>query len=114
MPRSRAHELEKWAEVEYGVLPGFESTIEGDELVVNGECPRCYGQTTWRFRMGQMGAVDSKAVSDLAAESQPTTIVCACGYPHEDRPDDAHESGCGAFWRVLIPTLQQEAVEEET
>jgi len=105
MPPVGAHLSEEWAEVEYGLQEGFVSTIEGDELVVHGECPRCHAQTAWNFRTGQMDEV-SKAIADSVA-AQETTILCACGYTHKNRPADANENGCGAYWPIKIPEVGQ-------
>jgi hypothetical protein len=88
----------QWAEVECGPQV-FEVKVEGQDLLVRGDCPRCRGQTTWRFRKGQMGAVESETDPSLSTGGR-ATIVCACGSFHADRPPDANESGCGAFWAV--------------
>jgi hypothetical protein len=94
-----------WAEVEYGASEahGFTVEIEGESLVARGECPRCRGRTAWSFRTGMMGGVssDMKAMTALSARDL-ATIVCACGYVHKDRPEDADESGCGAFCPVNL------------
>jgi hypothetical protein len=46
-------------------------------------------------------SVDMSAMTALSPNDF-ATIVCACGYVHEDRPDDSGESGCGAFWPVKL------------
>ena len=92
----------KWAEVEFETpQPNFEQTVEGEAWVVRGKCPRCHGKTAWSFRRGQMGSMREEMM-DKMASGDPATIICACGFPHDQRPDDAGESGCGAFWPVCL------------
>ncbi len=89
-----------WAEQGFDLQTGFTVTPDDDGLVVSGDCPRCKGSTSWPFRKGEMGAMDQTDAD--AARSETATVICACGHPHEKRPDGSGEDGCGAYWKVLL------------
>jgi len=95
----------EWAEREFDLQAGFGSTIKGDEVVVSGTCPRCKATTGHGFPMGQMGSVSAEAVKDFAAAGEIVTMICECGFVHDKKPSDSTESGCGAFWKVRLPSV---------
>lgn len=92
-----SHQDVQWAEIEYGTQQGFTSERTDDGIVVKGMCPRCEAETRWPFP-NVLEGID--AITSV-------TVVCACGYPHKDRPaaaDAKNEQGCGAFWKIPTPS----------
>jgi hypothetical protein len=88
---------------------------EGKDVVVSAICPRCTHRTGHRLdgvvyagggsvaQSMRPTAPDTAPVGELGKDWERVTLVCACGHPHKDRPDDSEESGCGAFWRGWAP-----------
>jgi hypothetical protein len=89
-----SHQPVQWAEIECPEQQGFTAEHTDDGIVVKGTCPRCQVETRWPFPNVLRGIEPIKSV----------TVICACGYPHEDRPDAKNESGCGAFWKIPTPS----------
>ncbi len=83
-----------YLEKEYGPQTFTEDAEEG-KITVTGECPRCKGETSKTFRVGQPG------IDKAAWAGKPATMICACGATH-DRPGDSDEAGCGAYWTVML------------
>jgi hypothetical protein len=82
-----------WAAIEYGMQEGFAPVHTDDGIDVKGICPRCEAETRWTFPN-----VDVEEIKSV-------TVICACGYPHQDRPADAkNDNGCGAFWKIQAPS----------
>jgi len=75
-------------------------------LVIRTVCPRCLGLTVQRFAEvvpGPGGYKGRGGDGDAGRPHapRPRTIVCGCGMPHDGRPDEGMEHGCGAYWKVL-------------
>ncbi|WP_162260241.1 hypothetical protein [Terrabacter sp. Root181] len=90
-----------WAEIG---MPGWHRTdrIEAPDrsVTVDGPCPRCHHETSFRIEVGLPGGVGTKTqtTSGAPGASLPVTVICGCGYVHPDRPAESGESGCGAYW----------------
>jgi hypothetical protein len=78
-----------------------------DGLVVTSVCPQCQVETDWPISVVRPGPARSgdSSVDVVSGAEIPSGsyVVCACGYPHEKRPPEADETGCGAYWRVSDP-----------
>jgi hypothetical protein len=73
-------------------------------LVVRTVCPRCLGLTVQRFANAVPGSGGHKGGGGDAGRpdaQRPRTIVCGCGMPHDGRPAEGMEHGCGAYWKVF-------------
>ena len=80
-------------------------TVDGT-LVVRTVCPRCLGLTVQRFADVVPGSGGYKGAGNRGAAGQPDeprarTIICGCGMPHNGRPDQSMEHGCGTYWKVM-------------
>lgn len=106
-----AHDVSlPYQEVEIESVSGFEVTRPNEEsVVVKGRCPRCGEVTTTTFFVQSPQGSSTKALGDrlLAHVRRPiehaeATVICDCGAAHPDRPDDAEDNGCGAYWTVKL------------
>ncbi|POM27618.1 hypothetical protein BTM25_20340 [Actinomadura rubteroloni] len=75
-------------------------------LTISGTCPACGGRTVTTLGRGSpegaKGFFRRGAVRTSAAP-RTVTVYCECGHVHADRPADAIDAGCGAFWDVELP-----------
>jgi hypothetical protein len=97
------HQPIDYTERDCGVFhDGFVVDRQQRRLAVTGRCPACGGQSTCVFVVGS--PEEYKGRSGPEAEPQPpaepTTVICACGYPHPLRPAESDEIGCGAYWKI--------------
>jgi hypothetical protein len=69
-----------------------------DELKVTTICEVCRSEMRTSYPKGYPAG--TKGLSEAVAE--PVTVICACGYPHDGRPAESSEVGCGAFWTVEV------------
>ncbi|MFF0118376.1 hypothetical protein ACFYP0_07760 [Micromonospora arida] len=101
-----AHRDVCYAEQAYGLLPGFEVLVDDNGIGVSGTCPACQGRTSSDHEVGSPQGY--KGVFPRSRNVVPVlppgsfTVICACGYPHAERPAEAGESGCGAYWKVKV------------
>lgn len=101
------HQAVAFWEREYTAQHATKFTTDEDGLVVRSVCPQCQGDTDWPIAVVRPGA--SRSVAATAdGEATPSLpdgsyVVCACGFPHDKRPADAGENGCGAYWPILDP-----------
>ncbi len=102
------HLNEPYGEVEMGFQEGFargEPDPHGG-VPYEGACPRCAASMRFTVARGLPGGADMVAGPlgrrsvETAARPATITVYCTCGFPHERRPADADENGCGAYWTV--------------
>jgi hypothetical protein len=72
---------------------------------VPSACPACQGPMIRTVRRGL--PTGSKSIWRPDRETpvhvpDRVTLICACGYPHPQRPADSTETGCGAAWKVPL------------
>lgn len=91
-----------YTEVGFGDQDGFAADRDEAEMVVSGQCPGCHGRTVFAIRKG-MPEGTKGLPEGVAPEERAVTIYCECGYPHANRPADAVDRGCGAYWKVRLP-----------
>jgi hypothetical protein len=76
-------------------------------IVVSGACPACGGHTstTWEYGspQGYKGVFSRRAAPASAPPAGSRTVYCDCGRTHANRPADAWDNGCGAYWQVALP-----------
>lgn len=104
MPDIDHHRELHYVETEFDPQTGFTVTASPDGLEVSGTCPGCGGWTAMTLEHGSPEGTkglfgDKKA----GTPSRTATIYCECGHVHADRPADAIDKGCGAFWSVELP-----------
>jgi hypothetical protein len=93
-------------EVVYSGAPVTPSWVTGRQSFdVASICPACAGSMTRTIVRGL--PTGSKSFWRRHEASEPpvperVTLVCACGYPHANRPPDSTETGCGAAWKVPL------------
>lgn len=98
-----------YAETEFQTQKDFavSAAADGRGVDVSGLCPACGGRTTMTFERGSPNG--SKGLfgrrSDPPSPTAPArevTVYCECGHLHADRPAEATDHGCGAFWSVEL------------
>ncbi|MDG4825051.1 hypothetical protein O7635_24650 [Asanoa sp. WMMD1127] len=72
-----------------------------DQIRVRMRCPACRGSTEDDIVYGVAGTKGGTTTLPLSGE-QP--FICACGYPHDGRPPEALDTGCGAYWSATVPS----------
>ncbi|GAB3276744.1 relaxase family protein [Kineosporia babensis] len=74
------------------------------QILVSGICPACQGrtETPWPLASGGQKGWRRHTAPQLAVPDEPTTMICECGRPHPNRPQDDRYEGCGAQWTVLL------------
>lgn len=83
-------------------------STDGRWYKVTGPCPTCRATTAFRVAHGVLGPSKlgrRRRGRERAPEplTGAITVYCQCGYPHQDRPAESPDSGCGAFWDVPVP-----------
>jgi hypothetical protein len=99
---SQEHQPTDFTEREYDYTAAVTvdgPTADGD-LTVTTTCPACAGRTRTEFTTGMPQGTKGPALSTATGK---VTVICACGYPHNLRPGDSAEYGCGAYWKVALP-----------
>lgn len=90
---------------------GFTITVTGERVRFTGVCPGCGGRTSFTWDHGlpghKSGSAPDRESPDLG--DHPRTLFCECGFTHAERPPDAWDRGCGAFWQVKLVIDQAEA-----
>ena len=106
----------KFAEVEAAAQPAGQFTVEwtadGRSVTVRGHCPECRALTSSEFRAGlggSKGAFRGSPKPPLTVLPSPLTVYCECGYAHEDRPQNALDTGCGRYWSVYLQDADRRA-----
>ncbi len=90
-------------EVEYtGATVASVLAADRRSFSVTSVCPTCMGTMTRTVSRGL--PFGSKGLWREKARPAPdvpdhVTMVCACGYPHPNRPADSTETGCGTAWK---------------
>jgi hypothetical protein len=98
-----------YVEAEFQLQTGFTvtETAEARGLEISGICPGCGGRTTMALERGSpqgfKGIFRRRNVDGPPAPPRTVTIYCECGHMHTDRPAEAIDNGCGAFWSVELP-----------
>lgn len=102
-----------YAETGYQRQPDFNAEPASDGLgfEVTGICPACGGHTSMLFErgspQGHKGGWFRRAATPSPGPEPATvrevTVYCECGHIHENRPAEAIDNGCGAFWQVEPP-----------
>jgi hypothetical protein len=109
MSNSGQHQPIEYVERDCGVVTTFELREAERMFEVEGLCPACQGRSTTTFNVGvpqgYKGIFRQRKPGDGRPRrpAGPTTVYCACGYPHATRPADSDEVGCGAHWKVKLP-----------
>jgi hypothetical protein len=101
--------------IEYWAHPAAEDPdaevawVPGDDphVRVTSTCEACHAKVTRVFRpvqpAGTKGVVPWDRTDDPVAHPvDPATFVCACDYPHANRPAGNTDRGCGAYWQVRL------------
>ncbi|MFI6231850.1 hypothetical protein ACIBCR_31595 [Micromonospora echinospora] len=106
-PATPPHDAIPYTECGYGPVDAFTVVDDANGLDLTGACPACNGPTTSRYEIGSPhGYKGIFPTRKPVAPPKPTglvTVICACGYPHAERPAESGESGCGAYWKVRLP-----------
>lgn len=108
-PTVAPHSGITYAEQGFGLLVGFHVVLRERGLDITGACPACHGRTMSSHEVGSPHGYKSifpkrwKSASALKPPPGPVTVICACGFPHAERPTESGESGCGAYWKVVLP-----------
>ncbi|MFG2091900.1 hypothetical protein [Spirillospora sp. NPDC048824] len=105
MPDIDNHQDRAYAETSFPMQHGFTVTEAADGLKVTGVCPACGGRTSMTFDYGPPDGVKGLFRNRAAAPPPPraVNVYCDCGHMHADRPEDAFDRGCGAFWKIEMP-----------
>lgn len=110
MPDIDHHRDRAYAETAFPAHGEFTVTETPAGLEVTGNCPACGGLTVMMFDYGPPDGVKGvfrrrdAGHSQRAAGPRTVTIYCECGHVHAERPEGALDRGCGAFWKVEIPS----------
>lgn len=100
------HRSTDFAEIDYPLQDGFSviTSADGRRIEVTGVCPGCGGNTTTAFEYGVAGykGFPGRRKPDPSRPSGPRTVYCECGHWHPNRPAEATDNGCGAFWSVVL------------
>ncbi|GAA2611668.1 hypothetical protein SMC26_10605 [Actinomadura fulvescens] len=103
MPDIDHHREIGYVETEFDVQTAFTVTARPDGLEISGNCPACGGRTRLTLERGSPEGTKGWFRPRRAAEPPRTvTVFCVCGHMHADRPEDAADNGCGAFWSVEL------------
>ena len=99
------HRKIDYAEVETdAVARGIRFTVQwaddDEKATLTGLCPECRGMTSMEYPAAIPGTRFRGPV--IPALSSPVTILCECGHPHNDRPADAPDKGCGRYWLYYV------------
>ncbi|MEH1016352.1 hypothetical protein V6U90_25010 [Micromonospora sp. CPCC 206060] len=97
-----------YTEQGFGLLAGFDVVLREKGLDITGVCPACRGRTVSSHEIGSPHGYKGifprrRAGSAPKPPAGPVTVICACGFPHAERPAESGESGCGAYWKVTLP-----------
>ncbi len=96
-------------EREYEAQSPTAVTDNGEGVIVASVCPQCAGDTKWLVARTRPGPSRSSGTTNQAPSGvevatavlpADTYVVCACGYPHDKRPEHSNDTGCGAYWPV--------------
>jgi hypothetical protein len=68
---------------------------EPEQLVFEGDCPRCTHRFTYRWPL-----VVVRSAAPVAPRGEQVIVWCRCRSGHPGRPGG--RDGCGAFWRVEV------------
>lgn len=108
-PGIEHHRAIEYALADMQLQDGFTIAATPDErsLVVTGLCPACGGHTstTWDYGIpqGYKGVLGRRSATPAARPTGVRTVYCDCGRTHANRPADAWDNGCGAYWQVPLP-----------
>jgi hypothetical protein len=96
-----------YAEIETDATgPGSEFTVtwdpDRDTATITGHCPECRGRTSTKFSTGIPDTVKIRGRKAVPTLPSPVTLYCECGNPHNDRPADAQDRGCGRYWLLHV------------
>jgi hypothetical protein len=110
------HEALKFQEREYQVRDddfAVRRSPDGRWYTITGACPQCKGPTVFRVAHGVLGPAKGWfGRSRVPAPLEGAVLVyCQCGFPHEERPAEASETGCGAFWDVPVQGAQAQGAQ---
>ncbi|WP_217185560.1 hypothetical protein, partial [Streptomyces sp. AC495_CC817] len=105
-----AHQATEFREHETVIAAGDTFTVvrseDGRWYTVTGPCPTCRATGVFRVAYGVLGPSKRWWTRDRG-RPEPLTgsipVYCQCGYPHAERPPESPDTGCGAFWDVLVP-----------
>ncbi|MDW5322523.1 hypothetical protein [Plantactinospora sp. KLBMP9567] len=82
-------------------------TADGRRIEVTGSCPGCGGHTTvlWEYGIpsGHKGFLGRSGARSIDRPVGARTVYCDCGHVHANRPAEAWDQGCGAYWQVELP-----------
>ncbi|GAB3154262.1 hypothetical protein GCM10027290_48440 [Micromonospora sonneratiae] len=79
---------------------------DGRRIEVAGNCPGCGGHTTitWEYGLpyGHKGIFSRQNSAPTGKPTGARTVYCDCGHVHANRPPEAWDQGCGAYWQVEL------------
>lgn len=95
-----------YREVKLPLQGGFTREWNADGVTVTGTCPRCHGETSAEFKIVRPSVEGIRPVdypeddpTDTWA-ADPPSVICACGFFHDKRPETSEETGCGAVFKI--------------
>jgi hypothetical protein len=100
---SGRHRKIHYAEIETdaGGIPFSVTWADGKKVSVSGQCPECRGLTSTEFSAGIPDASKFRGPK-IETLPSPVTLYCECGHPHDERPADAPDRGCGRYWLLYV------------